>query len=315
MSQTFDPRGAVDLSLLQKPTAAQEKAAQAAAAAAEAAPPGVIVDLAPENFQAVIEGSAQVPVIVAIGASRSATGERMTPLLERAAVAYRGRFVLARVDADLQPQIAQVFGVQGIPCALAVIKGQPLPLFQGAPSGEQVAQVLEQVLAAAEQAGVTGTVGGEVVDDDVADELPPEPELPPLHAKAYEAIEAGNFDEAAAAYRQALNENPGDLDAKAGLGQVALMARLADVTDPVALLRAAEEAGPSAVEANLEAADVEMAAGRVAAAFDRLIRVIKATAGPDRETTRKRLIELFELVDPQAEELKVARRNLALALF
>ncbi|TNU76170.1 tetratricopeptide repeat protein [Miniimonas arenae] len=314
MSQPrFDPRGAVDLSMLQKPTAAQAQAAAASAKAAAAAPPGVIVDLTPENFQQVVEGSATVPLIVAIGASRSATGEKLTPTLEKAAIAYRGRFVLARVDADAQPQIAQVFGVQGVPCALAVIQGQPLPLFQGSPSPEQVAQVLEQVLEAAAQAGVTGTVAGADAEPDAEPE--PEPEVPPLHAAAYEAIERGDWAAATAAYQQALNENPGDLDAKAGLGQVVLMERLDGVTDPVADLQAADAAGPTAVEAQLLAADIEMAAGRVSAAFARLVAVVRATSGPERETARKRLVSLFELVDPNAEELKVARRNLALALF
>lgn len=91
MSQPhFDPRGAVDLSMLQKPTPAQEAAAANSQAAARQAPAGVIVDLSPENFQQVVESSATVPVIVAIGASRTAAGEQMTPSLEQAAVAARG---------------------------------------------------------------------------------------------------------------------------------------------------------------------------------------------------------------------------------
>ncbi|WP_454301415.1 thioredoxin domain-containing protein [Salana multivorans] len=171
----LDIRGAIDLSGLQRPTPAQERAAAASAAAAAQAAPGVIVDLTPENFQEVIESSAQVPVVVAIGASRSATGEQMTPVLERVAVAYQGRFRLARVDADTAPEIAQVFGIQAVPCAIAVIQGQPLPLFQGSPSPEQVAQVLEQVLAAAAEAGVTGSAAtGEAPTAPVE---PPEPEL------------------------------------------------------------------------------------------------------------------------------------------
>lgn len=310
----FDPRGAVDLSMLQKPTAAQAAAAQASAAAAQQAPPGVILDLTPENFQQVIENSAQVPVVVAIGASRSATGEQMTPALERAAVAYRGRFVLARVDADAQPQIVQAFGVPGVPCAVAVIQGQPIPLFQGAPADEQVVQVLDQVLQAAAQAGVTGVVPG--ADAAPAEPEPePEPEIPPLHAKAYAAIEEGDFDAALAAYQQALNENPGDLDAKAGLGQVTLMKRLAGVSDPAAEIAAADAAGPGDVAANLRAADIEIGAGRPKAAFDRLLAVIKATAGDDRDAARKRLLELFALVDPASPELAAARQQLAAALF
>lgn len=314
MNQRFDPRGAVDLSSLQKPTPAQERAAAASAAARASAPDGVIVDMTPDSFQTIVEGSAQIPVVVAIGASRSAAGEQMTPVLEQAAVAARGRFVLARVDADTHPEIAQAFGVQGVPCAVAVIQGQPLPLFQGAPSAEQVQQVLEQVLAAAAQAGVTGTVAG--ADDVPAEpEAPPEPELPPLYAEAYAAIEREDYDAAAAAYQQALNENPADKDAKAGLGQVALMKRLQGVTDPVADLERAEALGARAVDEQLHAADIEMAAGRVAAAFARVIGVVRVTAGEDRERARKRLLELFELVDPAADELRVARRDLALALF
>lgn len=311
----LDVRGAVDLSMLQKPTPAQERAAQAAAAAAAKAPAGVIVDLTPENFQEVVESSAQVPVLVAVGASRSATGETLTPTLEQAAIAYRGRFRLARLDADAQPQIAQVFAVQGVPCAIAVIQGQPLPLFQGQPSPEQIAQVLEQVLAAAEQAGVTGTIGNGEEPEAEEPEVEPEPALPPLHQAAYDAIEQGDWDAATAAYTKALNENPGDADAKAGLAQVTLMKRLDNVTDAVAVLQAADDAGPADVPANLAAADVEMAAGRVAAAFDRLIATIKATSGPDRETARTRLLELFGLVDPSAPELQEARKKLALALF
>lgn len=315
----FDPRGAIDLSSLQKPTPAQERAAAAARATRASAPAGVIVDMTTESFQTIVESSASVPVVVAIGASRTAVGEKMTPLLEAAAVRYAGRFVLARVDADTQPQIAQAFGIEGVPCAVAVIQGQPLPLFQGAPAPDQVDQVLDQVLAAAAQAGVTGVVpgAGEAQGEpgDAAGAPEPEPELPPLFAKAYEAIEAGDYDAAAAAYQQVLNENPADKDAKAGLGQVTLMKRLDGVTDPVADLEKAEAMGPEALDLQLHAADIEMAAGRVGAAFDRLIAVVRATRDADREAARKRLLELFELVDPQADEIRAARRNLALALF
>ena len=309
----LDIRGAIDLSGLQRPTPAQERAAAASAAAAAQAAPGAIVDLTPENFQEVIESSAQVPVVVAIGASRSATGEQMTPVLERAAVAYQGRFRLARVDADTAPEIAQVFGIQAVPCAIAVIQGQPLPLFQGSPSPEQVAQVLEQVLAAATEAGVTGSAAtGEAPTAPVE---PPEPELPPLHRAAYEAIEAGDWDGATAAYTKALNENPADADAKAGLAQVALMKRLDAVEDAAAVVLAADAAGPTDVAKNLLAADIELAARRSAAAFARLIAVVKATSGEERETARKHLVELFELEDPASEAVKRARRELALALF
>src|SRR5699024_8834900 len=115
------------------------------------------------------------------------------------------KFLLARIDVAANPRLAQVFQVQAVPAALAVIKGQPVPLFQGAPAIEQVRPVLDQLLQLAQEQGVTGTVDTE---QETGTDEETEPPLPPHIQAAYDAIEADDLDGAAAAFEQAINDNP-----------------------------------------------------------------------------------------------------------
>ena len=84
--------------------------------------------------------------------------------------------------------------------------------------------------------------------------------------------------------------------------------------DPDEVLRRADAAGPADVAAQLAAADVEATTGQFVAAFDRLLAVVRATAGDDREQARLRLIELFDIAGP-TPEVQSARRQLASALY
>src|SRR5215211_1604649 len=125
-----------------------------------------------------------VPVIIDLWATWCEPCKQLSPLLERLATEYAGRFLLAKVDVDANPRLAQVFQAQSIPLVIAVIKGQPVPLFQGAVPEQQVRAYLDELLRVAEANGVTGTLAGEPsapADQD-------EPELPPLHQAAFEAI-------------------------------------------------------------------------------------------------------------------------------
>ncbi|ACQ79592.1 Thioredoxin domain protein [Beutenbergia cavernae DSM 12333] len=302
-------RGAVDLSGLRAP----RPAPGAEGADAAIADGGVVVEVSEATFGDLIQRSTDVPVVVDLWSGRAEASAQLSALLRQLATAYGGRFLLARVEVDANPQIAQAFQVQAIPSVVAIIKGQPVPLFQGAYPEAQVRQVLDELLRVAAENGVTGRVD---VGEEPAEEEPEpaEPELPPLHAAAYDAIERGDLDAAAQAYRDALAENPADADAKAGLGQVELMARVGDA-DPASVLAAADAAPPTDVDAHLAAADVEFGAGRAEAAFDRLIAVVRATSEADRDRARTRLLDLFALTDPAAPELQRARRALASALF
>ncbi|WP_127573926.1 tetratricopeptide repeat protein [Georgenia faecalis] len=313
--------GAVDLSSLARPAAPAGGGAPGPAGARgpASAPTGaggaidapVVVDVTQETFAETVQLSTQVPVVLVLGASWAEPSTQLGDLLERLAGEYGGRFQLGRVDVEANPQIAAAFQVQSVPTAVAVIGGQPVPLFQGVYPEAQVRQVLDELLRVAAQSGVAGVVSGAVEE---VEEAPEEPPLPPLHAEALDAIDRGDLPAAADAYRRAIEENPADEEAKAALGQVELMIR-ASADDPAAVVAAADAAPATDVAAQLAAADVEIASGQASAGLERVLRVVRATRDEDRETARLRLLELFEVVGPTAPEVMTARRALASALY
>jgi putative thioredoxin len=311
----LDLRGAVDLSGLAQ--RGQPGTAPAGAAAGGGGPaPGVVVDVNEENFgERVVQQSMTVPVVVDLWAEWCGPCKQLSPVLEKLATEYEGRILLAKVDVDANPQISQAFGVQSIPTVVAVIKGQPVPLFQGAVPEAQVRQVFEELLRVAAANGVTGTVqvgDGQAAGEEEPEE-PEEPPLPPLHQEAYDAIERDDLDAAADAYRRALAETPADDLARAGLAQVELMRRTRDADLQQA--REAAATDPDDIEANMLAADLDVLGGHVEDAFSRLVDLVRATSGEDRERVRQRLLELFEVVGGDDPRVLAARRSLANALF
>ncbi|WP_434993859.1 co-chaperone YbbN [Arthrobacter sp. Ld5] len=300
-------RGAVDLSALK---ARADAAARPAAARQAAAPSPYIVEVTEQTFPQLVQLSSQVPVIVNLRATYSDQSTQVTAVLEAATVEFDGRVLLANVDLQAQPQIAQAFQAQGAPTVVAVVKGQPVPLFEGALPDPQIRAYLDELMKVAEANGVTGTLndGSQPAPGDAE-----EPPLPPLHQEAFDAIERGDYAAAAAAYRRALAEQPADADAKAGLAQVELMERIQDLDAGEARRRGADE--PDAVEAQLAVADLDLTGGHVEDAFGRIIAFIGRTSGEDRDAARKRLLELFDVVGVTDPRVTKARGALARALF
>src|SRR3954447_6335304 len=122
-------RGAVDLSALKRPRAQAPAAGGPDNGAGAGA--GYIVEANQESFSALIQLSGEVPVIVELTAGWSDAATQLSPVMEQVATEFAGRFVLARVDVDASPGIAQAFQLQSVPAAVALLKGQPVPLFQG----------------------------------------------------------------------------------------------------------------------------------------------------------------------------------------
>lgn len=305
--------GAVDLGALAAAREAQEKAA--ARASQRAADPNalpVVVDVSDATFEKEVMGlSMQVPVVLDLWATWCGPCKALSPILERLAQEFAGRWVLAKVDVDANPAIAQAFQVQSIPSVFAVVGGRPLPLFQGALPEPQIRAYLDELLRIAEANGVSGTLqkpagGGE------ADE-PAEPPVDPRMEAAYDAIEAGDWAAARAAYQSMLDAAPGDPVARAGLALVGLFERVGG-RDHAELLRAAE-AAPDDLVAQERAADVLVLDGRPVEAFARLVGIIRYASGSDRDRLRTHLLELFEVVGPDDPAVTRARLDLANALF
>lgn len=319
MSQpTFNPHGAVDLSTLARRSApaagrgAASPGGGGAGAAGQGAGAAVVVDVTEADFQAVVlEQSMTVPVVIDFWADWCGPCKQLSPILERLAVADGGRWLLAKIDVDANQRLGAAFQVQGIPAVFAVVKGQPIPLFQGALPEPQVRQYLDELLRVAEANGVNGRVSGVSGGADAA--AVTEPEVDPRYDEAYDAIERGDLDTAAAAYRAMLESSPDDVDARAGLGQVELLRRTRNVDERAARAAAAER--PDDVDAQCTVADLDLLGGHVEDAFRRLIDLVRRTSGADRDKVRTHLIELFDLVGNQDERVLKARTALANALF
>jgi putative thioredoxin len=315
----LDLRGAVDLSALAARSAPSSTAMSNGAGDAGATDAGAsgqdapVVAVTEESFaRDVMERSATVPVVIDFWATWCEPCKQLSPALERLAAEFGGRFLLATVDVDANPQLAQAFGVQSIPTVVAVLKGRVLPLFAGALPESQVRQYLTEVLKVAEANGVTGRV--QVADaEEPVDVEPVEEPLPPLHQAAYDAIEAGDYDAAITAYEQALRESPADDLARVGLAQVRLLRRTADVD--VDQARAAAGADPQDVDAQILVADVDLLGGHVEDAFLRLVDTVRRTSGADRERARSHLVELFDVVGSDDPRVPAARVALANAVF
>ncbi|MCQ1949605.1 MULTISPECIES: tetratricopeptide repeat protein [Arthrobacter] len=302
-------RGAVDLSALKaRSTAPAAPAAPGGAAPGAApAPSPFVVQVSEQTFPQIVQLSAEVPVVIDLYSDASPDSQQVSAILASIAVEQNGRMLLARVDAEAYPQIAQAFSAVTVPTVAAVIKGQPVPLLDRPMPEEQIRALVGELMQVAAANGVNGSLEGGTPEE------APEAPLPPLHQEAFDAINAEDYDAAAAAYRRALAEQPADAEAKAGLAQVELMARLRDA-DAEAVRRAGAEE-PDNVQAQLAVADLDIAGGHVEDAFRRITGLIGRVHGEDRETARLRLLDLFEVVGIADPRVTKARSALARALF
>jgi putative thioredoxin len=253
-----------------------------------------VIDVTEATFQTeVLERSLTTPVIIDFWAEWCGPCRQLSPILEKLAIEGGGSWVLAKIDVDANPRIAQAFRVQGIPMVFAVVGGQPVDAFTGVVPESQLRPWIDSILQA----------GGA----DVA-----QPEDPALLA-ADEALMTGDLEEAERAYKKILAEYPADAAAEAGLAQVGLLRRVQGV-DPESALAAAD-AAPADVARQSLAADVEITRGDAERAYARLVDLVRGTSGADREAARAHLLSLFAVASPDDPAVIKARRDLANALF
>ncbi|MFI2431064.1 tetratricopeptide repeat protein [Streptomyces sp. NPDC018693] len=315
--------GVVDLAAVKAAQEAKAKAEQARAEAARkgggggVSPADLVIDVDEAGFERdVLQRSAEVPVVIDFWAEWCQPCKQLSPVLERLAVEYNGRFLLAKIDVDANQMLMQQFGIQGIPAVFAVVAGQALPLFQGAAGEQQIRQTLDQLVQVAEQRfGLTGlTVDPEAEPGGRTEsaEVPAGPYDALLEA-AVRALDAGDLGGAVQAYKNVLADDPGNTEARLGLAQAELLQRVQGM-DPQQVRRDAA-AKPTDPQAQIAAADLDLVGGHVEDAFGRLIDTVARTAGDDRDAVRLRLLELFEVVGADDPRVAAARRALARALF
>lgn len=294
---------------------------------------GSLVHATDATFESVINASLATPLVLVLWTPQVPESLQHLRELAGEARAQQGRFQVVGVDLGanpgimqaLTPVLQQTFGqVTALPVVMGLMAGQPMPFYLGVQDMAQVGDLLEKFLEAAVTNAITGRVdvGGGVGDLEAGesaggsaggDEQGAEPELPPLHQAAYEAIEAGDWPGAIQAYEQALAQDPSDEMARLGLGQVRLLERTSRLD--LSAVRAAAAADPSDVQAQIQAADVDLVGGHVEDGFLRLIDTVRRTAGEDRDAARTHLLELFEVIGAHDPRVQKARSSLMSALF
>ncbi len=297
--------GAVDLAAIK----ARSEAAARAASAPPPAPGSAVIAVTEAGFQAdVLDRSYQVPVLIVVVAVGSPASEQLGPVLEKLAGEGAGAWVLAVLDVDTSPRVAQALQVQSVPTVFAVIAGQLVPGFSGALPEEQVREFVAAVIDAGAQSGLTGTAA---VDAD-AEAAVAEPPSDPRFDAAEAALETGDFPAAVEMFEAILDAEPGNADAALALRQTRFLQRL-ETTPADAVAQAA--AAPTDVSRQLAAADQEVATNESSAALERLLGLVSRVFGDEREQVRDRLLDYFELFGPEDERVPAARRRLANALF
>ena len=257
----------------------------------------LIYDVTEADFEArVVKRSHDVPVVVDFWAAWCAPCRALGPLLERAVLARQGQVELARVDVDQSPQLAMAFGVQGIPAVKAVVDGRLVDEFVGAQPAPVVEQFIEALLPSqADQA----------------------------------AAEAADLDpEAAAArYREILEQDPGNVPARAGLAR--LLLDRGDAAEVLEVLRPVEH-DPDTYELAARARLVVQASdpsspfgpaarqatdGEPDLALAELLAAVREGPGERREQARELMLDVFRLLGDDHPLSRQYRRALTTALF
>jgi putative thioredoxin len=263
-----------------------------------------VIDASEASFNTdVVERSKQVPVVLDFWADWCGPCRQLSPVLEKLAAEGNGSWVLAKIDVDANPMLAQAAQVQGIPAVKAVVDGQIVGEFTGAMPEAQVRAWITELLSMA-KADVAPADAGEAEAEEAA------PPMPPGLVLAEEALRRGDVAGAQAAYQKFLNENPADPIAKQGLALTRLLSR-AETYDDSALATAPD----GDIDAALARADLELLDGRVDEAFARLIDLVRRTTADDRDRVRTHLVELFDVIPADDPRIAGARRALANALF
>ena len=209
--------------------------------------------------------------------------KQLSPVLEKLAAEADGKWILAKVDVDANPQLAAALQVQSIPMVVAVIGGQLVDGFLGAMPEAQVRQWLGQVMGIAEKQGLVPPGTADTEADGSSDPADREPPNPPAFAEARRPWNAATWTR-----RQCLRAGAGRVAGRPGR-QGGPGAGQPD--PPGQLLRsgsfrreAAER--PGDVQAQIAVADIDLATGRIEEAFDRLLGVVRRTSGEDRDRAR-----------------------------
>ena len=269
---------------------------------------GLVIEGGVENLRELLGLSDQIPVLVDFKTKAVPGSAQLTQLLEKLILELDGRVILVRVDADAQPQILEAFQMRQGGVAVALIKGQPVPLISAELDEPEIRARLARLLEVAAAQGLTARAV-------VSDQIPAaaEPQLPPRHQKAFDLIDAGDYDGAIAEYEAALREMPTDVMAQAGLAQTSLLKRVHGIDFAATFALQPQAIDPAALEQTLLKADALVASGSPEDGMNLLLERF-AEQFAERDALRTRLLEYFTILG-EHPAVTVARKRLTALLY
>jgi putative thioredoxin len=278
-----------------------------------------VITVTLENFEKeVIERSMTLPVVVSFWSARAAACQSFSPLMEKCAAEYGGRFILASVDADAQMEIAQSFQIRSIPTVIALKGGQPVSAFQGAVPESQIREFLDKLVPSETEERVTkakamlaaGDANG--ARDDLRTALALNPSLDAARIVLADIAFRDNLLDEAEKYLSAVKPiNRMEADFERIAMRIAA-AREASQLPGAADLQARVDANAEDFDARMQLATLYAAENQFEPAFQLLIEIVQRDRKWNEEAARKKLVEFFTLAQPEQPAL-VSRYRRALA--
>ena len=291
-----------------------------------AAPDDLVKDTTTKTFvKDVIEESKRQPVLIDFWAPWCGPCKQLTPILEKAVKAAKGKVKLVKMNIDEHPAIPGQMGIQSIPAVIAFVNGQPADGFMGALPESQVVAFLERL--------TKGKIGGEEKD---------------ALAAADAALAQGDATTAASLYANLLAHDGSNAAALAGLSRshlqtgaleqakqtlamvpeakkndpaVAAARAALDVAEqaasvgPIAELEQKVAANPLDHQARFDLAVALNAKNKRKEAVDNLVEIVKRDRKWNDDGARKQLVQFFEAWGPTDEATVEGRKRLSSVLF
>lgn len=278
----------------------------------------------------VIDGSADVPVIVDFWATWCGPCKTLGPMLEAAVTAAKGKVKMVKIDVDREQRLAAALAQQGlplqsIPTVVAFYQGRPVDMFQGAVSQGQIKDFIARLTALVGDDGLAEAIEAaeqmlaEGAIDDAAQTfaaiLGEEPEnVAATSGLARAHLALGQIDQAENILNLAPDAIANSPELEAVRAQIALARQAADV-GPLGELQAAVEADPKDHQARFDYATALHAAGQVQEAVDQLLELFRRDREWNDGAAKTQLFTIFDALKPQDPIALNGRRKLSSLIF
>jgi putative thioredoxin len=278
-----------------------------------------VVEVTTATFERdVVEASKATPVVVDFWAPWCGPCRALGPLLEKLAAEYAGRFRLAKVNSDENPELARVFNVRSIPDVRAIRGGREVDGFMGALPEGQLRAFLERIVPSpaelerlrAAELRTAGDAVGALAALRKALALDPRHDLARIDL-AERLIEEGGHDEAT----RLLDAVRPDVDWDARVAALKQAIGFARAGGSEGDLAARVAANPSDLDARLSYAGALAARKAWRPAMEQLLEIIRRDKGWRDGEARKQMVAIFNLAADEADLVSEYRRKLSSALY